>query len=546
MNGPELTTSFGRNQRPPGWVGHRSVAASGRLDGWFDGYTADAMYTDLVNVDMCPAWLSMISVFNGEPPLDLDRPLVWLDLGCGTGLGTCTVAAGNPSVEVWGVDYNPAHVERGRDLAYRAGLTNCQFVEASFEEFAQDQRLGPDEVDVVVVNGVYSWVSPGNQRHIVETIRRRLRPGGLAYVMYESATGWSSMTPLAEALRLYVDADGQRSDLAFHDAAAALLELRHHGARYFPMGQRESQQMDQWPTSDGLYAAHEYLGANFAPTLVDEVFSALAGAKCSFVGGIGALDHDSYYSTPPELADLFDGASDPVTANLALDLALERQIRRDLFRRGRSLSTPLDHRARLEGLTFGGLGRPFEEKPIDLAAMQVTLDPAFHVPLVEALTSSDLDIDGVLAIHPSWSFGDAATALALLVAGGYAAPLAPTKFRDDARGPCQRLNDVLLAEQRRGRYVGGRLSPSTGAMIAIDEVELLALDALQSGEPDDASLLVEQVASTLEGHGRVVSDHGELIVEADAARAVIRYRVTALMSRNSTLARLGVDERSVS
>ena len=57
---------------------------------------------------------------------------------------------------------------------------------------------------------------------------------------------------------------------------------------------------------------------------------------------------------------------------------------------------------------------------------------------------------------------------------------------------------------------------------------------------------MEQVASTLEGHGRVVSDHGELIVEADAARAVIRYRVTALMSRNSTLARLGVDERSVS
>ncbi len=108
----------------------------------------------------------MISVFNGEPPLDLGRQLVWLDLGCGTGLGTCTVAAGNPSVEVWGVDYNPAHIERGRDLARRAGLTNCHFAEVSFEELAQDCRLGPDEVDVVIVNGVYSWVSGANQRHI--------------------------------------------------------------------------------------------------------------------------------------------------------------------------------------------------------------------------------------------------------------------------------------------------------------------------------------------------------------------------------------------
>lgn len=529
--------------QPSHWQAHPASSGAGRLGGWSDGYIGDAVYTDLVNVDMCPAWLSMISVFNGEPPLDLDRPLVWLDIGCGTGVGTCTVAAGSPSVDVWGVDYNPAHIERGRDIARRAELTNCHFVEASFEELAQDHRLGPAEVDVVIVNGVYSWIKPANQRHIVETIRQRLRPGGLAFVMYESATGWSSMAPLAEVLRLYVDADGRRGDLAFHDAADALLALREHGARYFPAGPRESEQMEEWSSADGRYAAHEYLGSNFAPLLVDEVFSALDGAKCSFVGGLGPLDHHPYYSTPPELADLFVGASDLVTANLALDLALERQLRRDLFRRGRTFTTDLERRGWLEGLKFGGLGRPFVEKPIDLTAMPVTLDPAFHAPLVEALTSTDLDIDAVLAIHPEWSFADAATALALLVAGGYAAPLALESHRDGALDSCRRLNDVILAEQDHGRYLGGRVSPATGAMVAIGEVESIALALLWSGAPDDVSLLVKQVASTLQAQGRVVREKGELASDADAAGTVVRERVSALLSRRPALFHLGVDER---
>ena len=35
--------------------------------------------------------------------------------------------------------------------------------------------LGPDDVDVIVLHGVYSWVGARNRQHIVDIIRRRLR-----------------------------------------------------------------------------------------------------------------------------------------------------------------------------------------------------------------------------------------------------------------------------------------------------------------------------------------------------------------------------------
>ena len=66
VNGPELTTSFGRNQRPlVGWATGRWLHPA-RLDGWFDGHS-DAMYTDLVNRHVS-AWLSMISFAMASRP----------------------------------------------------------------------------------------------------------------------------------------------------------------------------------------------------------------------------------------------------------------------------------------------------------------------------------------------------------------------------------------------------------------------------------------------------------------------------------------------
>ena len=244
---------------------------------WRDGYVVDVSYIEPLNLDVCPAWISMACVLNGQPPLDRTRPLVWAELGSGSGLSACMVAAANGDVEVWGCDFNPAHVERSRALARAAALERCTFDEASFAEVAADERLGPAAVDVVVVHGVYSWVSPENQAHITEFIRRRLRPGGVAYLSYEVPTGWASMVPIAEALRLLTDADGRRSDLAFPDAVATVQRLAAGGARAFPLGPHEASQLAGLPSADVRYAVHEYLGAHFAPLMFDEVADRMAG-----------------------------------------------------------------------------------------------------------------------------------------------------------------------------------------------------------------------------------------------------------------------------
>ena len=251
---------------------------------WNEGYVVDVPYTEQVFRQMTPQWLSLASVLNGQPPIETQRPLTYLELGCGNGLTANTIAATNPSAKVWACDFNPVHVERAGQLASAAGLANCSFSEASFEELAGDPAIGPDRADVIGLHGIYSWVTPGNRQHVLDIIRQRLVPGGLVYISYDVPTGWAGMLPVQQALQLQVRTDRRRSDVAIRAAVATIEQLVEDGAASFPLPPVEQATLDNIHEHDPVYVAHEYLGGSFTPLMFADVAADLAGAKCAYVG----------------------------------------------------------------------------------------------------------------------------------------------------------------------------------------------------------------------------------------------------------------------
>lgn len=508
---------------------------------WSDGYSVDTPYSEPIATDLSPTWLSTSAVLHGQPPLGLGSPMTWVELGSGAGLSACMVAATHPEISVWGFDYNPTHVERARNMAAAAGLSNCQFVEASFADLAADPGVGPTQVDVIVVHGVYSWIDAQNQACIASIIEQRLVAGGMAYVMYETPTGWSSMVPLAQALHLYAAADGRRGDLVFHDAASAVTALGNSGARFFPIGPLEADQMALWPTADPFYAAHEYLGANFQPLMFDQVEPLMASAKCSYVGSMNITDQLQHFWAPPELLDLVTSSTDVTVREMLRDLIVQRQLRRDIYRRGLVVSLPELHNAWLRDVRVAWLGKHFDGEPVSVGGGQINLDPKFHGPLVEALSTHDLSVDSVLAVHPKWTFGDAVVALSLLIAGGYGAPALPSGFTQQAWASARAMNQVLVAENRLGANHAALVAPALGAAVGIDPLEMSVVGALWDGAPDDVAVLSEQVFADLNRLGRLVREKGELIRDSDQAALIVERRVLdAIGKHNGVFRRLGV------
>lgn len=509
--------------------------------GWAEGYVVDSPYFEPMIPALSPPWLSAAAVLHGQPPLDLQGPLTWIDLGAGAGLSACMVAAANANVQVWGFDHNPAHVERAAGLAAAASLTNCHFREASFGELAADHTIGPSNADVIVVNGVFSWISAQNQQHIVEVIRQRLKPGGIAYVMYEAPTGWSSMVPLAETLRLHAVADGRRSDLAFHDAAAAVTGLEEAGARYFPVGPPEQRQMASWATTSGFYAAHEYLGEHFGPLMFDQVVPLLAHARCTYIGSSDLTDHIPHYWAPPPLAELVTSTHDVVLREMLRDLITQRPLRRDLFRRGVAMPLRAEQEAWACQIRLTWTGRHFEDKPVPIPIGHVTLDPTYHRPLVDALATGDLDVPAILEIHPGWTFADGVIALSLLIAAGFATPARPDGASAEAVASARRLNELLLRENRMGADHPTLVAPALGAALRTDIVEMIVFEALRDRGDLDLEALTNLALAELHRQGRTVREEGRLIDDPEQARAIVERRAqSALTTFTSVFERLGI------
>jgi SAM-dependent methyltransferase len=507
-----------------------------------DGYVVDVPYIEPIAPDLSPGWFSAMAVLHGQPPLDRTCTLRWMELGSGAGLSACMVAAANDGVEVWGCDVNPAHVERSASFARKVGLTNCQFVEASFAAVAADRTLGPPEVDVIVVHGVFSWVSPANQRHIADIVRQRLRPGGLLYVGYELGTGWSSMVPVAEALRLYAEADARRSDLVFHDAAAAMTELAELGARCFPLGPVETRQFEGMAEANASYAAHEYLGGHFRPVMFDEIAALFAATGCSLVGGIGATQPLHAYWVPPDLTDLVRNTADLVLREMLRDLATMRALRTDLFRRGLAFSTPPAHTEREDQLRLVGLGRELPDPAtVAVPVGDLTIDRDAYLPLVEALEHGPLTLPDVISIHPEWSRSDSIGALCVLMGAGIAAPATGGESSPSVRERVRAMNRALIEENRLGADHRVLIAPATGAAIESEWVEMVALGALWDGVAAEVTLLADHVTAVLSRLDWRVREDDALVDDTNRARQIVEQRVARMLRRvDGVFQRLGI------
>ena len=165
------------------------------MNGGASGYATEIDYTFGYYRELCPVFLRFAaSQHRLNPPRR--RPFRYLELGFGQGVSLNIHAAATPG-EYWGVDINPNHVAFARELAEAAG-SDAHISDLSFAELAGRDDL-PD-FDMITLHGVWSWVSAENRAAITDIARRKLAPGGLFYVSYNSLPGWAPTVPLRNLL----------------------------------------------------------------------------------------------------------------------------------------------------------------------------------------------------------------------------------------------------------------------------------------------------------------------------------------------------------
>lgn len=461
-----------------------------------EGYYSDLEYTSGYFHELGPAHLRLCGLLAGVDCAVPDAP-TYLELGFGQGVSLNIHAAANEG-DFRGVDINPAHVAHARQVAAVHGGA-VTLSDESFATLAARDDL-PD-FDVIVMHGIWSWVSEANRRVIVDLARRRLKPGGVLYLSYNCQPGWASRAPVRHLLRLghgmtpASDAPEARIEASLdflEDVAAAdsLFFAENRPAASHTAGLRKVSRP---------YLGHEYLGEHWHVPYFSDVAEALAEAGLEFATSARLLDRRDTLRIPPAGLVLLHRQRSPIMRESVRDYLVNQQFRPDVFVKGGSRLAPADQAARLDAQPFV-LICGLDEINFELVDAQgkEAMPESLYKPLVLALAADDfrpktppelMAAPGLEKIRRS----DLLDALVTLAGIGV---LRPTQASGDAaRARCLAYNQRVLDHALTGPHLHHLAAPAVGGGVLAPRSAQLFLRAWRAGArtTEDLALSVWEV-----------------------------------------------------
>jgi SAM-dependent methyltransferase len=461
------------------------------MTSWSHGYLAETPYTFSYQPVQAPghiAWVCAMAGVAWSPPADL----AILDIGCGRGLTVNVLAASNPSWNVIGIDYNPAHVAEAQELAAAAGLANAGFAEADLASItdAEIDQLPP--FDVVSLHGVWTWVADPVRAGILRILSRRLKPGGVCYVGYNALPGFGHDAALQRLVRALASAeragDPERRVLAAIETIKRLAASLPVNLPATPLLKRLTGSEAPLNTA---YLAHEFLTEHWRPVFHEDLCASLAAAKLSYVGSATLHENipDMIFAQEAQRT-LHDSLPPGPARELAKDLCNGRPFRRDVVMRGPRAT---DREAALDRLVIAAC-RPLppESPKLEVPAGIAAFDLALYAPIAAALAEGPQPLGRLRRLVA----GRTPSGSELLAIFGAGLVLPVARMEADGEG-ARRFNRALCAATRdSGTTISGLAMASAiaGAGLPCTWIELAAACAAEAGAPLPAA---EALASRL-------------------------------------------------
>ncbi|MGF1461689.1 MAG: methyltransferase regulatory domain-containing protein [Maricaulaceae bacterium] len=484
---------------------------------WAQGYIADIPYFGSFYKDQGPPHLRLAALVAGRRAPQVEGGFRCLELGCGPGLSLAVMAAANPDAEFVGIDYNPGHVATGRRWAREGELDNLTLIEGDFGTLAQTARTELGEFDFVVCHGVYTWVGEPVRAGLRAILEQCVLPGGLVYMGYNAAPGWTSVSPLQKLMLEHARLGGGRSDERAREAVKFAKALRQLGGKGLEFGalpeplRAEDADLDALDREHFRYVAHEYLCEHWSPMAHIDMARDMSAAKLSFVGSAVILEQFPETTATPEQRQLLATLPAGPFRELVKDVFSAVMFRKDIFMRGDAPLRDVERNAIL-GETMVALTRAPEAVNLKLQVRvgEVELPRHAYEPVIEKLAEGPQTIADLEEVARAAGGGLTAAEIAGVLVGSH--QVNPV-FGETAIGPegVRRFNEGLCALQEREL---GLHHLGFAARLARNGLELNASDALfyrllaKQGYQADAATLTDALLANVRDTGAKFNQNG--------------------------------------
>ncbi|MDR0380300.1 MAG: class I SAM-dependent methyltransferase [Candidatus Accumulibacter sp.] len=513
------------------------------MENWAAGYVTDLAYTYGFYRELTPHILtfSVLTKNMVAGSASGSRP-AYCELACGQGFSTNLLAAANPDIDFYGVDFNPAHIAGGKRLAEEAGIRNVHFFDDSFAQF--DARTDLPQFDIIALHGIYSWVAEEHRKTIVRILDRRLKPGGIVYVSYNCLPGWAGPGPLQRLLLLAGSAATGSLTQRIEAGFAFVDRMQAAKAQYFSSVPSVAKRVEKLKEQNRSYLVHEFMNANWTPFYHADVARELTAARLSYVGSARLLEHVDVINLTAEQQAILDETTDPAIRETLRDYMTNEQFRRDIFVRGPiPLSADEAREAWLDRHFV--LTTPREEvgDKVTGALGEATLHADVYSPLLDAFAQAEtggrgkysLSLRQIFTSTPAIAQLDRARiheAITLLVGANHLQPCPAGGEGDGQRyESARRFNQAVMARARHSSDLQCLASPVAGGGIGVGRIQQLFLLALAENDKDPARFvwrILEAQGQRLAKDGKALNGEKENVAELNESYATFQKRLPLL------------------
>jgi SAM-dependent methyltransferase len=513
---------------------------------WTDGYVTDVDYTHGFFSELAPINLSLSMLLGQYDWQPNSSEFAYLELGFGQGISLNVNAAVTPG-EYWGNDFHPGHTRNALELG-AASRSDISVFEDSFEELASRKDM-PD-FDAIVLHGIWSWVSDRNREFMIDIIRRKLKPGGICYVSYNTFPGWSDAMPIQQLMSSYAKSYGSGVSESRIDSAIEFVEkLANIGAGFFKEQPSALKQLEKIKGGDRKYIAHEYFNEEWCPMLFGQVAESLSKAKLSFGTSARIIDQIDAVNFSTEARQLIGSIKDSNYAEYIKDFILNRSFRKDIFVKGTRVLSSLEQNTRWIDIPFVIRGTRKDLPPgINTRNGNILFDPKVYEPVIEALSDQNFIPKTLKEIHEhksvrTLSAKKLSEVLRFLCICRFVAPAQSPDVVQRARARSRALNEELCRRAEFSKDVVTLAAPLIGTGVQVSRIEQLFLRAETLGLRDAPGY----TWSILKSQGESVNkDRKPLEGDAENLSELQRHYKIFMEERRPLMVRLGIaDDKAV-
>jgi len=503
---------------------------------WNEGYFTEDTYTYGYYRDISPFYQQYCLLTHGYDVRITDENTCHCELGYGQGVSVNIHAAAVPGHWV-GTDFNPAHTSHA-NLLCEAAQTDAQLWECSFAEMLERKNM--PMFDSISLHGIWSWISQENQAHVVEFIRRYLKPGGIVYNSYNCFPGWAANHPVRELLLLqdkYI-----RVDSGSADRVKDAMQFADNVLKANPAYAERNPNLVKWINGlrdkDAHYVAQEYLNRFWTVMYFTEVAEIMQEAKLDYACTtelLDALDGADDLNFTNETKDFLMNIRHPLVREEVRDYYINRQFRKDLYIKGARKLHLREQVRRILGTRY--VLQKTGPEALKCAGYNKTLaiKEEWTRAVVEYLAAdnnSPKDFTGFLETHPEISERILLIFLRAMVRTETLAPCQPEDMVEKAKWYCDRLNRFICESSMLEEKINYLASPLTGCGIALDRIQQMFLHLLQNGV--DREAIPREVQSILSSQGQNLIKDGEVLQEADGLH-VLEEKFVSFESKTGPL-----------